>query len=207
MVQRTGKRTDGLRARLGGRGPHVSVLTVIDQWSRESSVRQEATGVLTGGASPRRSSTWRSTISYRSRSTSTTGQNVPRRPSRRGPSSGTNSSPFIQAGKPVGNALIERCSGRLRDECLDVNTSCRCRKRRSPSGARTRVTYARAAPSAANADRVRPTTLDSTRSSGSAQTRTRLRTGATSGCAGRAEHNRYSFRGRRHTGVLSVGRH
>ena len=95
------------------------VLTVIDQWSRES-VLMEANIALTGQSvvdaletiSARRPLPRAITVDH---GTEFTSKALDEWAYRRGVALD-----FIRPGKPVENALIESFNGRLRDECLNV---------------------------------------------------------------------------------------
>ena len=100
-------------------GRTFRVLTVIDQWSRES-VRLEAHVSLTGrsvadaleAASVRRPLPRAITVDH---GTEFTSNALDEWAYRRGVTLD-----FIRPGKPVENAFIESFNGRLRDECLNV---------------------------------------------------------------------------------------
>ena len=100
-------------------GRSFRVLTVIDQWSRES-VLMEANVALTGqsvvnaleGLSARRPLPKAITVDH---GTEFTSKALDEWAYRRGVALD-----FIRPGKPVENAFIESFNGRLRDECLNV---------------------------------------------------------------------------------------
>ena len=100
-------------------GRAFRVLTVIDQWSRES-VLMEANVALTGHSvvdalealSARRSLPKAITVDH---GTEFTSKALDEWAYRRGVALD-----FIRPGKPVENAFIESFNGRLRDECLNV---------------------------------------------------------------------------------------
>ena len=102
-------------------GRTFRVLTVIDQWSRES-VLLEARVAQTGrsvvealeAVSPRRPLPRSITVDHGTEFTSTV---LDEWAYRRGVTLD-----FIRPGKPVENAFIESFNGRLRDECLNVHS-------------------------------------------------------------------------------------
>ncbi len=102
-------------------GRTFRVLTVIDQWSRES-VRLEARVAQTGrsvvealeAVSARRPLPRSITVDHGTEFTSTA---LDEWAYRRGVALD-----FIRPGKPVENAFIESFNGRLRDECLNVHS-------------------------------------------------------------------------------------
>jgi putative transposase len=102
-------------------GRTFRVLTVIDQWSRES-VRLEARVAQTGrsvvdaleAVSARRPLLRSITVDHGTEFTSTA---LDEWAYRRGVALD-----FIRPGKPVENAFIESFNGRLRDECLNVHS-------------------------------------------------------------------------------------
>ena len=98
-------------------GRPFRVLTVVDQWSRQSPILEVASSLSARVAAP-----WigRSDGMACGRSPSITGRNSCPGVGRLGVSA-RRATRFHRPGKPVENAFIEAFNGRLRDECLNVH--------------------------------------------------------------------------------------
>jgi len=104
------------------RPPRFRVLTVVDQWSRQSPVLE--VGVSLTGQAVRehpRSRARDRRHGAAPRSPSITARSSPPRALEDWAYSRGVQLDFIRPGKPVENAYVESFNGRLRDECLNVH--------------------------------------------------------------------------------------